>query len=355
MISNFLEKLACLLAVPGIGNNTLTKFWQTYGPDEKLLRAIYAGRNLDKIFSDKQIDNFKLWQQNNSLSSLLKFWQEERVQLKTWLDEDYPPLLKEIPDPPLFLFFHGEWPDKWSNSVAMVGSRNPSKYGIEATAILVEQLKIAGCELLVSGGMYGIDFLVHELAAKNSIPSVAFLGYGHGCWYPSFMYQKYAALLSKGLTLVSQYPPGVPSQRHQFIQRNRLIAGSTWGTVIVQAAQKSGTLNTANWALDYGREVMIVPGPITDERSNGTTNLWLAGATPVTNGWQIMKCGPSYLVQNHNETIKKKILKQLKKSPSSLEKLQREMKVDPQILKDLLFNMELSGTLSVQWGVYKLV
>lgn len=175
-----------------------------------------------------------------------------------------------------------------SGSVAVVGSRAASVYGVEVTRGIVGQLALAG-RPVVSGGARGIDFVAHDATLRAGGATVAVLACGVDQVYPE-QNRPLLAHLAAELAVVSEQPPGSRPTRPRFLARNRLIAAITGGTVLVEAALRSGALNTVRWADQLSRPVMCVPGPVTSYTSAGA-HLWLrgGGATLVTSGADVLE------------------------------------------------------------------
>ncbi len=157
----------------------------------------------------------------------------------------------------------------FARSVAVVGTRASSAYGHHATADLVTGLA-SRRYTVVSGGALGIDAVAHETALANGAPTVIVAACGPGIAYPRRNAPLFDAVAERGGAVVTEYPPGIAPDRHRFLTRNRLVAALTQGTVVVEAAFRSGALNTLSWANYYGRRAMAVPAPILGHGSLGT-------------------------------------------------------------------------------------
>ena len=194
----------------------------------------------------------------------------------TLADDDYPPLLKQLVDPPLALFYRGNLALAQTPSVAMVGSRRASAYAISAATHLARELVSAGVTI-VSGLARGVDAASHQAALDASGHTIAILGTGIDIVYPRSHRRLFQSIAEHGLIL-TEFPPGTPPFRYNFPVRNRIISGITLGTVIVEATGRSGSLITARMAAEQNREVFAVPGPIFSPGSEGTHRLIQYGA-----------------------------------------------------------------------------
>ena len=195
---------------------------------------------------------------------------------------DYPYQLTTISDPPKQLYYLGDLPAALAKPrLAIVGSRKVSAYG-KAVTIQLAREAAAQDIVIVSGLALGVDGLAHQAALEANGITIAVLPSGLSKIYPSTHHQLAKRILESGGVLISEYAGNAPPFKGNFIARNRLISGLSDATLITEATLKSGSLHTANFALDQGRTVMAVPGNITSQLSAGTNNLIKSGAIPVT-------------------------------------------------------------------------
>ena len=194
-------------------------------------------------------------------------------------DPAYPAMLKEIPDAPPVLFLLGDVAVLERPATAIVGSRDHSPYGQEVAARVAEAAAGAGIAV-VSGMARGLDAVAHAAALDAGGPTIGVLGNGLGVIYPTANRDLYERVGVRGL-LLTEFPPGDRPLAHSFPRRNRIISGLARVTVVVEAAEGSGTLITVGAALAQGRDVMAVPGPITSQTSVGTNRLIRDGAEPL--------------------------------------------------------------------------
>jgi DNA processing protein len=205
------------------------------------------------------------------------------VQKNNHKQVSIPPLLLQIPDPPRQLFCLGSGIEDLLTKprIAIVGSRKMSPYGKAVTEKLASGLAEQGI-VIVSGLAYGVDACAHQAALEAGGQCIAVQANGLDQLYPAANQRLGEAILARGGVIVSEYPPGTPPYKNHFLERNRLVAGLADAVLITEAAERSGTLNTAAHALNQGKPVLVVPGNITNVLSAGTNNLLKAGATPVT-------------------------------------------------------------------------
>ena len=199
------------------------------------------------------------------------------------------PLLREIPDPPRELTYRGALPATDLTLLTIVGSRAYTSYGKQVVDELVRGL--SGHPIgIVSGLALGIDSLAHEAALRYHLYTLAIPGGGlnDDVLYPARHRGLAQRILQAGGGLLSEFAPDFRATKWSFPQRNRLVAGISHGTLLIEAGEKSGTLITARLAADYNRELMVVPGSIFSQQSAGTHQFLKLGATPVTNSTDIL-------------------------------------------------------------------
>ncbi len=201
----------------------------------------------------------------------------------------HSPLLREIPQPPTALNYRGALPDPDLKLLAVVGSRKYTSYGKDAVQHLIGGLK--GYPVgIVSGLALGIDSLAHQTALDNNLYTLAIPGGGldDSVIYPATHKRLAQNILDAGGGLLSEFAPDFRATKWSFTQRNRLVCGMCHATLLIEAAEKSGTLITARLATDYNREVLVVPGSIFSKNSAGTHQFLKLGATPVTDASDIL-------------------------------------------------------------------
>jgi DNA processing protein len=205
-------------------------------------------------------------------------------------DGAYPALLREIPDPPVTLYVRGGWRASLeAPCVGVVGSRRCSTYGQNVAASLARELAARGVTV-VSGLARGVDAAAHRGALEAGGRTAAVLGTGIDEVYPRDHRRLAEEILEKGGALVTQFPLGTPPVAENFPYRNRIISGLSYGVVVVEASENSGSLITARLALEQGREVFAVPGNITSRNSFGTNFLIKGAGAKLIQQWQDVVC-----------------------------------------------------------------
>ncbi|WP_261378323.1 DNA-processing protein DprA [Paenibacillus agilis] len=220
------------------------------------------------------------------LQKSLELTYKSGIDWITMYDESYPECLKEIHEPPWVLYGRGDWSVAKQYSIAMVGTRSPTVYGKTVAKSLSSQLTDHGL-VVVSGLARGIDAVSHE-GALNKGQTIAVLGTSSGAIYPAQHNHLADKIAASGLVL-TEYPIGTPGHPGMFPRRNRIIAGLSLGTVVVEAAARSGALITAQFALEASRDIFAVPGPVTSPKSAGTFELLKQGAKPVATAGDIVE------------------------------------------------------------------
>jgi DNA processing protein len=196
----------------------------------------------------------------------------------------YPDQLRQISNPPMSLYVLGQLPPM--PYVAIVGTRRPTEYGRKITYQLASELSRAGVAI-VSGLAYGLDAVAHQAAVDSGGVAIGVLAAGLDQIYPVYNRSLAIKILKNG-GLVSEYPAGITPRKQSFVARNRIISGLCLATIVTEANASSGTLITANFALNQNRLVMAVPGPITSLRSAGPNNLIKSGAIPITDSSDVL-------------------------------------------------------------------
>lgn len=213
--------------------------------------------------------------------------QADAHHLVGWRDPDYPPLLRDSPNPPLALFLAGDPTLLWQPAVAIVGSRIPTAGGRDIARDFSTAL--AGAGLTIASGLAaGIDAAAHRAAMACGGSTYAVIGTGPDLAYPRHHRQLQAQIAAEGV-VVSEYPPGTVPRSGQFPARNRLLAALALGTVVIEAAERSGALITARLASEAGREIFAVPGSIHNPMARGCHRLIRQGATLVTQSNDILE------------------------------------------------------------------
>ena len=270
------EALVALNLVEHVGPVRVRQLLEHFGEAPAILRASRQQLLQVRGIGEDTAEAIASWEKTTDLIAELKRVSEFGCHIVTQEDREYPELLRQIYDPPIVLYVKGELSAKDKNSVAMVGSRLTTHYGVEAARKLAYQLAYLGVTV-VSGGARGIDTAAHQGALSGKGRTIAVLGTGINLVTPPENAKLFEQIAANG-GLVTQFPFNRPADKQSFPIRNRIVAGMTLGAVVVEANLTSGALITANFATDYGRQVFAVPGRIDSPRSKGCHDLIKKGA-----------------------------------------------------------------------------
>lgn len=276
-----MKYLNALNKIAGVGAKKmqmLLNFFETgeniwHASLEDLKNSSVGEKLAEKIFLEKaNIDPDFEWEK----------MQRENIQMLILSDPQYPALLKEITNPPYIIYKKGGLDFNYSPMISIVGSRRYTSYGSQIATSLAKDLASAGV-VVVSGMALGIDTFAHRGALDNAGKTVAVLGNSLDDMniYPRNNLNLSREIIENG-ALLSEYPIEMPAGKLTFPARNRIVAGLSLGTIVIEAGEKSGSLITANMALEYNREIFSVPGSIFSPLSYGTNNLIKSGARVVT-------------------------------------------------------------------------
>lgn len=268
------------------------------------------------------------------------------------------PLLSEIPKPPMHLYVRGALPPRGTKCLAVVGSRNYTNYGRQVVEHLVSGLR--GYPIsIVSGLALGIDTLAHESALGAGLHTISVPGSGidDSVIYPSRNKRLARRILESGGVLLSEFPPTFQATQWSFPQRNRIMAGLSEATLLIEAGEKSGTLITARLAVDFNRELLVVPGNIFGENSRGVHQFLKLGATPVTSPEDVLVAlGIDPKVKESatggDLSLPELLLLETLSEPRDHDTIIRLLPFPPQETLTLLMQMELNGSIKEQNGVF---
>jgi DNA processing protein len=277
--------------------------------------------------------------------------------------EEIPPQLFEIPQPPLVLYMRGKLPSEEYIYLAVVGSRKHTSYGKEMCERLIRGLK--GYPIvIVSGLARGIDSIAHQAALDTGLITISFPGSGldDRVLYPQTNLKLAQQIIDRGGCLLSEKEPGFKAMPSSFVQRNRLMAGISKAILIIEAEEKSGTLITARMALDYNRDVLVVPGSALSPNSRGTNRLIRQGATPITSsdellealGFRIDAIDERTDEEKYADCSKEeKIILELLREPIERDELIRQSKMETKAANALLSMMEIKELIKEELGEIK--
>ena len=354
--------LYLLSSVPGLGRVRLRAMYEMAGSFKEAMKKWDSLSHELKLSASIMKEGNQLRKEAVALK-ILRERISNGIQYVCFLDEDFPDQLRHIPDPPLVLFYRGELQLLKKPALGVVGSRKPTPYGRASCSYLVKELVQEGL-VIISGLAYGIDGEAHETTLKNNGKTVGVLGCGIDQVYPPRHRALYEKIATFGL-LLSEYPPGTPPVPGLFPERNRIISGLSMGILVVEAAEKSGSLITADCALEQGKDVFAIPGPIFSSLSMGPHNLIKQGAKLVTSGFDVLdelgyplvpKTGPrhhDYLNQNLLDKEELAIIDIVTHEGIHVDDLLAQLDSDMRkSLHQVLFRLEAKGALVALAGGY---
>lgn len=270
------EAFVALNLIEGVGPVRARSLVEHFGDAPAVLSASKTQLLHVRNIGDETATAISNWEKNIDLAGEMKRLADFGCRVVIQSDEDYPASLREIYDPPMVLYVKGTLSPKDKNSIALVGSRQTTHYGIETARKLAYQLAYVGVTV-VSGGARGIDTAAHQgaLAAKGR--TLCVIGTGINIVFPPENKELFERIAANG-AVITQFPFNRNGDKQSFAIRNRIVAGMTLGTVVVEADLNSGALITSNFATEYGRQVFAVPGRIDSPRSKGCHDLIKKGA-----------------------------------------------------------------------------
>lgn len=243
----------------------------------KYLQLSIAGESLEQYYTQL----LDLDPQISLIQDEINLWQQQGIALLSLDSEFYPQSLKQIADPPLILFYLGNLENLYQMDrfTAVIGSRRADYFGLQFAKDLACKLVKSNC-CVISGLAYGVDSAAHQsaLTEKGDCPTIAFLGSGLNKIYPSKNKSLAKEILESGGIIFSQFEPDSQPLPHNFLNRNRLIAGISENIIVIQAGEKSGSLATVRYGLEQGKDIWVVPGDINHWRYAGSNRLIQQGA-----------------------------------------------------------------------------
>lgn len=280
------EAYLALNLIPQVGPVRIRRLVQFFGSPERALMAKASEIAQVESFGMSHAEAIAGWESAVHLEAELRKINDRGLTLLTQEDELYPPLLKQIYDAPILLYVWGNLQKRDHQAIGIVGSRHATLYGMNATKKMSYQIAYAGYTV-ISGLARGIDTAAHEAALAAKGRTVAIIGSGIGKLYPPEN-QALAERIAQNGAVISEYPVDRMADRQTFPYRNRVVAGWGSGLLVVEAPVKSGSLITAQQAIEQGRTVYAVPGPIDKPTSTGCNRLIQQGAKLVMDGGDVL-------------------------------------------------------------------
>ncbi len=343
--------------IPRVGPLTMARLYEAFGSPSRAMQAsskeIRHRTGLRERLAEA-IADFR--PPEDQIKRDIEILEKLAVRVITRWDPDYPSNLKEIYDPPALLFVRGQMVPEDSRAVALVGSRNPTRYGLEMTEQITRGLVHAQVTA-VSGLARGIDTACHNTALKEGGRTIGVLGCGIDVFYPRENRPLIEEMMGSG-AVISEFRPGIPPLATNFYRRNRIVSGLVKGVVVVQATRNSGSLITAGHALDQNRDVFAVPGNVTDSRSWGPHSLLKQGAGVVESAEDVLESlfAPQQAAKSQPTLFEAKssrdqdlsdaaeqVLESLDLDPVPIDLLCESLKIEVGKLSGILLELELHG------------
>lgn len=268
-----------LSSVPNINTETKYNLIDYFGSAEEIYTADAADIAYSKLISQAELNSFKRARADYDFDREIEKLEKSPIKYYTYNDKEFPKQLNNMKNPPLGLYVWGEIPDSPYPYVSIVGTRRASEYGATVCHRIAYELAENGITI-VSGMAFGIDSIAHKGCIEAGGKTIAVLGCGADVCYPASNRSLRDSIIENGC-VISEFPMGTGSQKYNFPYRNRIVACLSSVVVVVEGEDKSGTLITANHALDNGREVMAIPGNITSSLSQAPNRLIADGCSPV--------------------------------------------------------------------------
>ena len=347
-----------LSLIPGVGSILLKRLLDQFKTPEAVFQApMNELLNIEGL-GERVAKEIRKGPVEKAVEKELYLLKEVGGKIVTLKDSAYPKRLRDIYDPPPLLYVRGDLKEEDEFAISIVGSRKTSPYGRGMTERMSQELARHGITI-VSGMARGIDSLAHWGAISGGGRTIAVLGCGVDVIYPSENRNLFAKIIDRG-AILSEFPMGSPPEGGHFPRRNRIISGLSLGVVVVQAGEKSGSLITAGYALEQGREVFAVPGNVGTESSRGTHRLIKEGAKLVESSEDILEeilpqwrregeATPKVEIPRPDLTEEERVLYELlSETPLHIDVMIRESRLDPGKVSSLLLNLEFKGLVS-QW------
>ena len=344
--------LAALQMVAGIGRAHLTSLVSFFGSAQQAWQASKRDLFLCRCLDDVLYNKLLIHQENTDIYKLASEWEKSDIHICSVNDPEYPKLLLQTFNPPYVFYYRGTLPTT-ENCVAIVGARRASAYGKNVATMLAAELAEANI-WVVSGAARGIDTAAHQGALTKGY-TIAVLGCGVDVAYPPEN-RKLLAHIAECGAVVSEYPPKTVAHPGQFPARNRIINGLSRGVIVVEAAEKSGALITADFALEEGRDVFAVPGSIFSQSSKGTHKLIKQGAKLVESSIDILEEYRLQLGKNEPMKLELSVEEELVyktlsyESPVGIEDIIINTKLQTTIVPYILLQLQLRGLAIEQSG-----
>lgn len=348
----------------GVGPIKFGKLIKYFGSAENAWNSDLI--EFEKIAGKSLAPKFEKFRKEFDIHSYLKQLEKQKISFVCQSNDNYPKLLKKIPNPPIILYLKGNIKIlhlvQNEKLIAIVGTRHITSYGRQVTEMFAGELAQAGL-VIVSGMAFGVDGVAHASCLKSGGKTIAVLGNGVDLPYPRENEKLYDEILGSDGLIISEYAPGEPPSVGSFPARNRIVAGMSNAILVTEGAKDSGSLITASFGLEYGRKVFAVPGPITSSLSAAPLRLIEKGAKLVVSSEDVIRemgIKTSDLPKNQKkfESLsheENKIIELIENEPMGFDEIARRLKIEPSKLGTILSMMEIKGLIKNSGGSYSVI
>ncbi len=335
-------------SIESIDSLFVQRLYNYFGDIETAFKAEYKDLKQIEGLSVKKAENFIEKRKGLDVDRVYEEVEKRNISILTFDSPNYPYMLSQISNPPMVLYYKGDlFSCNLKRTVAFVGSRRASFNGKEGVKKIIDELR--GTDIcIVSGLAEGIDSTAHKSAIENNLKTIGVIASGLDYTYPSGNKHLYEEIENGYGAVVTEYYPTFEPLKFRFPQRNRIVTGLSYGTVVGEAALKSGALISANLTLEQGRELMCIPGAINNSNTEGVYKLLKDGAGLVTSGQDVLNTLNWEIITEKSEIstedpVEKIIFGIIGVEPKGFDELQIQTNLDTDKLLTVLTMMEVKG------------
>ena len=335
-------------SIESIDSLFVQRLYNYFGDIETAFKAEYKDLKQIEGLSVKKAENFIEKRKGLDVDRVYEEVEKRNISILTFDSPNYPYMLSQISNPPMVLYYKGDlFSCNLKRTVAFVGSRRASFNGKEGVKKIIDELR--GTDIcIVSGLAEGIDSTAHKSAIENNLKTIGVIASGLDYTYPSGNKHLYEEIENGYGAVVTEYYPTFEPLKFRFPQRNRIVTGLSYGTVVGEAALKSGALISANLTLEQGRELMCIPGAINNSNTEGVYKLLKDGAGLVTSGQDVLNTLNWEIITEKSELktedpVEKIIFGIIGVEPKGFDELQIQTNLDTDKLLTVLTMMEVKG------------
>ncbi len=355
MTDQELFNLLALLKVDGVGDIMGKKLLNSFGDASAIFKAKSSQLAAVDGIGSVLLKNLKDKSVFEKADKELSFIKNNNIEISFFQDENYPERLKHCIDAPILIFTAGNLDFKNKKIISIVGTRQITSYGTDFCKKLIEDIAPLD-PVIVSGFAYGVDIVAHQVAMDFNLQTVGVLAHGLNQIYPR-THKKYMARMEEKGGFITEFWSDSNPDKEKFVRRNRIVAGMAEATIVIESADKGGSLITANMANDYNRDVFAVPGRVTDKYSQGCNNLIKTQKANVLTSAADLIYMLNWDIKENPKTIQKQLFVQLeseeqkvydflqKNGKELLDLISIECEIPIFKLSGILIGMELKGVI----------